>query len=254
MYNGFAELYDELMQDVNYGTWADFYVRLMELCGIRKGKICECACGTGALTIPLYRRGFQMTGVDLSQEMLWVASQKARKSGAAIPFICQDMRSLHLHKPVDAVLATCDGVNYLLRDEDVLRFFRSAYASLRPGGALLFDISTPYKLQHLLGDRLIWEDGDHITFLWENHFHSRTGLVDMNLRFFVRQEDGRYTRVDEEQKQRAHEMEQIMRLLRDAGFEQIRVFANGSLNPPSEKEERWHFTAMRRAEAGGKTE
>ena len=130
MYQGFAEIYDELMNDVNYESWADYYTRLLSIYGIRSGKICECACGTGSLTLPLYRRGFQMTGVDLSREMLWQAAQKARKNGIAIPFVQQDMRCLNLHKPVDAVLATCDGVNYLLDDDRLSAFFAAARAAL----------------------------------------------------------------------------------------------------------------------------
>ena len=82
MYEAFAEVYDELMNDIDYEGWADYYVRLLSIYGIRSGKICECACGTGGLTIPLAARGFSMTGVDLSQEMLWQAAQKSRKAGS----------------------------------------------------------------------------------------------------------------------------------------------------------------------------
>ena len=138
MYTGFAEIYDELMTDVDYDAWADFYCKMMEGFGIRGGKLAECACGTGGLTLPLFRHGFHVTGVDLSQDMLWRAAQKARAQGMAIPFVRQDMRQLRLHRPMDAVLATCDGVNYLLDDVDVLEFFSSAYQALRPGGGLFF--------------------------------------------------------------------------------------------------------------------
>ena len=86
MYASFSEVYDELMADVNYTAWADYYGQLMAAYGIREGRVCECACGTGSLTLPLYKRGFHMTGVDLSQEMLFLASQKARSEGIAIPF------------------------------------------------------------------------------------------------------------------------------------------------------------------------
>ena len=147
MYTGFAEIYDELMTDVDYDAWADFYCKMMEGFGIRGGKLAECACGTGGLTLRLFRHGFHVTGVDLSQDMLWRAAQKARAQGMAIPFVRQDMRQLRLHRPMDAVLATCDGVNYLLDDVDVLEFFSSAYQALRPGGGLFFDISTPHKLR-----------------------------------------------------------------------------------------------------------
>lgn len=140
MYTGFAEIYDELMTDVDYDAWADFYCKMMEGFGIRGGKLAECACGTGGLTLPLFRHGFHVTGVDLSQDMLWRAAQKARAQGMAIPFVRQDMRQLRLHRPMDAVLATCDGVNYLLDDVDVLEFFSSAYQALRPvaGFSLIF--------------------------------------------------------------------------------------------------------------------
>ena len=246
MYTGFAEVYDQLMGDVNYDAWADFYVRLMEAFGIREGKICECACGTGSLTLPLYRRGFHVTGVDLSQDMLWIAAQKARSEGIAIPFVRQDMRQLRLHRPMDAVLATCDGVNYLLEDQDALDFFRAAWNALRPGGGLFFDVSTPYKLQHALGNQIICEDLENITYMWQNRFSEKTQTVDMHLCIFVRQEDGSYRRIDEEQKQRAHSMQSLTALLQQAGFDRVMVFGNGRLEPPREGEQRWHIAAIKR--------
>lgn len=246
MYTGFAEVYDELMTDVKYDVWADFYVEMMAAFGIRGGKICECACGTGGLTIPLQRRGFHVTGVDLSQDMLWRAAQKAREAGAAIPFVRQDMRQLHLHRPMDAVLATCDGVNYLLTDEDLTAFFRSAYNALRAGGGLFFDVSTPYKLQNALGNQIICDDTENITYLWQNRFSDKTQLVDMHLCIFVKQEDGLYKRIDEEQKQRAHTAQHLMELMRQAGFDRVMVFGNGRMEPPREGEQRWHFAAVRR--------
>jgi SAM-dependent methyltransferase len=246
MYTGFAEVYDELMNDVNYEDWADFYCRMMEAFGIREGKLCECACGTGGLTLPLFRHGFHVTGVDLSQDMLWRAAQKARSAGLAIPFVRQDMRQLRLHRPMDAVLATCDGVNYLLDDVDVLEFFRSAYSALRPGGGLFFDVSTPHKLQNALGNQIICDDSDSITYLWQNRFSEKTGVLDMHLCIFVKQEDGLYKRIDEEQKQKAHTMPHLTELLYQAGFDRVMVFGNGRMEPPRDAEQRWHFAVMRR--------
>jgi len=251
MYTGFAEVYDELMNDVNYERWADFYTSLLWAFGIRSGKVCECACGTGSLTLPLQKRGYQMTGVDLSQDMLWIAAQKARSAGMGIPFVRQDMRQLRLHRPMDAILATCDGVNYLLTDEDAGQFFQSAYQALRPGGCLLFDVSTPYKLANSLGDQLIWEDRENITYLWQNHFNERTALVDMHLCIFVKEKDGTYRRIDEEQRQRAHTIESLTNQLYRAGFDRVLVYGNSSMEPPRDKEQRWHFAALRRADIEG---
>ena len=248
MYTGFAEIYDELMTDVDYDAWADFYCTMMEGFGIRGGKLAECACGTGGLTLPLFRHGFHVTGVDLSQDMLWRAAQKARAQGMAIPFVRQDMRQLRLHRPMDAVLATCDGVNYLLDDVDVLEFFSSAYQALRPGGGLFFDISTPHKLRDVLGNQIICEDLPKITYFWQNSFNDKTKVLDMHLCFFVKQEDGTYKRIDETQRQKAHTLRHLSDLLYQSGFDRVTVFGDGRLEAPRESERRWHFAAIRRAD------
>ena len=175
MYTGFAEVYDRLMSDVDYPAWAAFYTELLRSRGISGGTLCECACGTGGLTLPLQRAGWQVTGADLSQEMLEQAQRKAREEGLPVRFVCQDMRRLQLHHPVDAVLATCDGVNYLLKEKDLTAFLRSAWTALRPGGCLAFDVSTPRKLSKVLGDSLLAEDTPEITYLWQNHLRPGAG-------------------------------------------------------------------------------
>ena len=246
MYQDFAEIYDRLMSDVDYEKWAEYYVRLLSVCGIHEGKICECACGTGSLTVPLYRAGFQMTGVDLSREMLWQAAQKARKQGITIPFVQQDMRYLKLHKPVDAVLATCDGVNYLLENKDAERFFSAAYNALKSGGVLVFDVSTPYKLQHVLCEQgLRCEDSDEITYIWQNTWNEKSQMVDMDLCFFVKDTDGKYHRIDESQQQRAFDKQTLKTLLQQAGFCMIDFFGDRTLVKPTEKTLRWHVVATK---------
>ena len=105
MYTDFAAVYDRLMQDVDYDAWAGYYAALMQKNGVPQGgTVCECACGTGSLTIRLQSAGYRMTGIDLSREMLSIAQQKARGKGQMIPFVQQDMTSLRLHKRQDAVL------------------------------------------------------------------------------------------------------------------------------------------------------
>ncbi len=248
MYQDFAEIYDQLMSDVDYEGWADYYTRLLSIYGIRNGKVCECACGTGNLTLPLYRRGFQMTGVDLSREMLWQAAQKSRKNGVAIPFVQQDMRALNLHKPVDAVLATCDGVNYLQTEEDLMGFFRAAKRAIKPGGALVFDVSTPYKLKYTLCAGLMCEDTEQMTWLWQNTWHERSQTVEMDLCFFIREEDGRYRRMEEHQRQKAWDAETLKNLLWKAGFRAVCMYSETTLNAVQEKDQRWHIAAVNPAE------
>ena len=245
MYQAFAELYDELMDDVDSESWADYYTRLLSIYGIRSGKICECACGTGGLTIPLHRRGFQMTGVDISREMLWEAAQKSRKLGIAMPFVQQDMKALNLHRPMDAVLATCDGVNYLLTEEDLLSFFRAAHRAIKPGGALVFDVSTPYKLKNVLCSGLMAEDRENITYMWQNSWNERQKTVSLDLVFFVREKENQYRRIEEHQKQRAWDEKTLKENLWHAGFRAVSLYGDFTMNAASEKNQRWHVAATR---------
>ncbi len=249
MYTSFAEVYDELMADVDYPAWARFYAEIMGRYGIRPGaRVCECACGTGGLTVPLQRMGFVMTGVDLSQEMLWIAAQKARGLGLNTVFVKQDMRQLRLHRPVNAVMATCDGVNYLLTEQDLRAFFGAAHDAILPGGGLFFDVSTPAKLEHTLGNRTLGEDTERVTYMWQNRWHTRSRILDLSLCIFVKEKDGRYRRMDEEQRQRAWTMEELHTALKQAGFTDIAFYGNSRLTAPRPAEERWHVAARKQEE------
>ncbi len=245
MYTAFAAVYDRLMSGVDYDGWADYYAALLKRCGVGAGSVCECACGTGSLTVRLQRLGYAMTGIDLSQEMLSVAARKAREHGVMIPFVRQDMRRLTLHKRQQAVLCTCDGLNYLTTPDQARQFFRAAFAALKPGGALIFDLSSPYKLQNTLGDSALGSQEEDIAYIWQNAWHPRTHTVDMRLSIFVRGADGRYERLEERQRQRAHSREELTAFLTEAGFTGVRFYGDRTLRAPTAKEARWHVTAMR---------
>lgn len=245
MYTAFAAVYDRLMQGVDYDGWAAYYAALLARCGIKGGSVCECACGTGSLTVRLQRLGYAMTGVDLSQDMLSVALGKAREWGLTVPFVRQDMCLLTLHKRQHAILCTCDGVNYLTTPDRARRFFRAAYQSLRPGGALIFDVSTPWKLQNTLGDNTLGSLEEDAPYIWQNAWHPRTQTVEMRLAIFVRQPDGGYVRLEETQRQRAHSREELTAYLTEAGFDRIRFYGDRTLRAPGEKAPRWHVTAIK---------
>jgi ubiquinone/menaquinone biosynthesis C-methylase UbiE len=247
MYTAFASLYDELMADIDYTAWAQQYVLMMTRAGIpHKAVIVECACGTGGLTLPLRRSGYQITGVDTSEDMLNIAVGKASREGLTIPWIKQDMRHLHLHRPADAILSTCDGVNYLLTPQDVKMFFAAAHHALKPGGGLFFDVSTPDKLSATLGDNTLIQDSGRILYIWQNHYQSSSQLCDMDLCLFARAEDGRYDRIDEHQTQRAHTREELSLWLAETGFDLLTVYDDIIIQADQPSQKRWHYSAVKR--------
>lgn len=242
-YRGFAGIYDLLMDDFDYPAWADYYMELLAKEDVQPKVLCDCACGTGSMTVQFARRGLKVTGVDISREMLEVAAEKARQSGVMAQFVCQDMARLQLPRPVDAVVCACDGVNYLTTDKRLRAFFDAVHATLRPGGAFAFDISSPHKLKNVLGNCFFGEERDEAAYIWQNTLEE--DIVHMDLTFFIREDGDLYRRVTENHRQRAHEIENITALLSESGFSRICVYGDRNFDAPKEDEMRIHFCAVR---------
>ena len=245
MYEQFAAVYDRLMDDFNYPAWADYYLALLARHGVRPKSACECGCGTGSMSVEFARRRLKLVASDLSEDMLRAAQEKARRNGVMIPFVQQDMRELSIHRPVEAVLCCCDGVNYLTSKEDVCRFFRAAHAALKAGGALAFDISTRYKLHDRMGNSFFGEERDEVAYLWQNQYDEEENIISMDLTFFVCRPDGLYERFTEQHEQRAHTQEEILVWLSECGFSQCAVYGDKTFESPAPDSERIHFIAKK---------
>jgi ubiquinone/menaquinone biosynthesis C-methylase UbiE len=245
-YTQFADLYDTLMSDVDYDRWASYLDILLTTHaeGADMRLILDAACGTGAMTLRLKQRGYDMVGSDISEDMLRIAQQHAMEQGVRVPFVCQDMRSLSAHRPADAVLACCDAVNYLTSLEDVGAFFAAAYRVLKPAGLLLFDISSAYKLENILGEHTYGEDQCDCTYLWQNVFDPVSRLIEMDLVFFVREGD-KYRRFDEVHVQRAHSVREINDLLIQNGFSVLGVLDAMTTSSATETSERMQWVARK---------
>ena len=241
-YGTFSEIYDALMKDVDYDGWAEYVSGFMP----QGASVLECACGTGEISLRLAKKGFTVTATDISEEMLMVASQKQRKLGVPaqrLRFIRMDMRKLALHQRTDCVVSCCDGVNYLTSREDVKAFFASANSVLKPGGLLLFDVSSRFKLEHVLGCSTFAETGEQTPYIWQNTYDPETKLIRMELAFF-RKRDGLYERFDETHIQRAHSLRELGSWLEEEGFsfEAFDCFTGG---PVRENSERIQFAAKK---------
>ena len=247
-YGRFADFYDRLMDDVDYDAWADSVCALFGAYGGSGGvrNVTDCACGTGAITVRLAERGYRMTGIDLSPDMLRVAQDKARAHGLSIPFVQMDITSFSTHRKADAVTCCCDGVNYLTDEDRVRAFFDSANGNLRDGGLLLFDLSTPYKLEHMLGCSMMGEDREECTYLWENTFDPASGLLEMRLHFFVPEGNGSYMRFDETHIQKSYSTEQIEKLLDGCGFALLEAQEAFTGEDPGPECERIQYVARKR--------
>ena len=245
-YTALAAVYDQLSDDYDYKSWAAYYKRKLEENGIpaQNAYVLDAACGTGNLTLPLLEFGMEVVGCDKSPDMLRVAGEKLRRHGYRIPLVQQDMCKITLPRKADAVVCACDGVNYLCSLEEMEAFFQAAYATLKPEGILLFDISSRYKLETVLGNQLYAEERDDVAYIWKNQFFPQERILEMDITFFIR-EGELFRRQVELHRQRAYEIEEILNSLQKTGFRLESVEAGFQGEPVEEDSLRVHFTAKK---------
>lgn len=255
-YDAIAKVYDKLNADIDYSAWADFVEKCFQKFLPEKPElVLDLACGTGSMTIPLADRGYDMIGVDGSENML--AEAFMRGNGRSdILWLLQDMRSFELYGTVGAVTCCLDSLNYLLEDGDLQKCFATVHNYLDPDGLFLFDMNTPYKFRHTYGDNayiledeLVWDEGldteerAAVFCGWQNHFDPDTRICDFYLSLFEELENGSYRRADEHQRERCYEMEEILSALKAANLELLGVWSDFAFTAPDEKTERWYFCA-----------
>ncbi len=242
-YHAIFDIYDKLNADIDYEAWADFVEENFDrYLTARPELVLDLACGTGSMTLALAKRGYDMIGVDGSEEMLGVAFERAM--GAGCLFLLQDMRAFELYGTVGAVTCCLDSVNYLTGEGDLDRCFATVHNYLDPNGLFLFDVNTPYKFEYVYADNAyILEDEESGSYCgWQNAYDRETHLCDFYLSVF-RRDGEHYLRADEEQRERCYSMDEIRQSLEKNGFELLSVSEDFSFGTPKETSERWYFAA-----------
>lgn len=246
-YNRFAYLYDELMQDAPYDQWVKFTEERLSKYKIGGKSFLDLACGTGELSVRFAKVGFDVTGVDMSADMLTVARAKAEEHGLTIPFYEQDMAELEGLKSFDIIGIYCDSLNYLPSEEKVVNTLSKVFQYLKKGGIFFFDVHSIYKINHLFMDQTFTLNEDHLAYIWNSFPGAHPNSVEHELSFFVLDDrSGKYDRFDELHKQRTFSIDQYSSWLIDAGFEILEVNADFKVKQPNPESERIFFMARKK--------
>ena len=205
--------------------------------------VLDLGCGTGTITELLYEKGYDMIGVDSSEEMLQIALDKKFETQSDILYLCQDMRELDLYSTVGTVVSVCDSLNYLLMDEDVLQTFHLVNNYLFPGGIFIFDFNTIYKYEEVIGDTTIAENREDCSFIWENFYSCEDHINEYDVTVFERQEDDLYRRFTETHYQRGYTLEEMKTFLEKAGLIFVTALDEKTHEAPTETSERIYVIA-----------
>ncbi len=272
-YTDFAQVYDEFMDETPYEEWCAFLVGMLGRYGLKevadedsrllddtyvisdgpneqhlrqeRNTILDLGCGTGTLTQLLARKGYDMIGVDNAQEMLQIAMEKRDESGLDILYLLQDMREFELYGTVGAVVSVCDSINYLLEEEEVLRTFKLVHTYLYPGGVFIFDFNTVYKYSQIIGDATIAENREDCSFIWENYYHEAEEINEYDLTIFVRSKEALFQRFQETHYQRGYRLEQMCRLVEQAGLKILETLDADTREAAGQESERVYIVAKK---------
>ena len=242
-YEALAASYDRLTNDVDYEATVEFYNAILQREGLKPRTAVDLACGTGSVTVLLARQGLDVTAVDMSEEMLTEAFQKAVELGVQPRFVCQKLEELRLPRAVDLAVCALDSLDYITEPENCARAIQRVYKALNPGGIFIFDVNTPEKLKAMDGQVFLDEDDD-VYCVWRGEFDEDTNICSYGMDLFQRRGEN-WHRSFEEHREYAYSEQQLRGYLKAAGFTHIAVYADRLFEAPRPGEQRIYIKARK---------
>ena len=228
-YENLSSIYDLFMDDYDYKKIIDRFEPFLIKANVKN--VLDLACGTGNVSRELYERSYNVTGIDLSEEMLMRAQEKALELNYKIKFLNSDMRSFSIKSKFDAVISLTDGFNYLLTEEDINKTLTNIYNHLEDEGLLIFDMSTIYKFREIIGNTTFAENDEESSYIWENYFNEKDNILEFDITIFEKiNNENIFKRTMESHTQRGYSIEVIEKLLKESKFEIVEIYGlNDSL-------------------------
>lgn len=237
-YANLAKWFEYLNDDCGYEKWSQYFIKKLKEFSVQSGL--DIGCGGGWFTRAFTKAGYQMTGLDISPEMLNVAQETAMKEGLRGEYLLGDISKFHSPKKYDFATAINDCINYLPK-ERINSAFKCVKAALKKGGIFLFDVSSEGKFREKIANTVSVDDRDEVTYMSFNRAEKEG--VSMEVTLFCRQKDGSYQRLDELHRQYIYTEEEILSALRQNGFTPLEV--TGHLGEDKANSDRILFIAKK---------
>lgn len=239
-YKNLSLYYDDFTQDVPYDEFIKYYKEIFVKLEKSPKLVLDLGCGTGTITNKMAEMGFEMIGVDNSEEMLMEAQSKSYDIKTNRPmFLKQKMQELDLFGTIDACISSLDCINYITDKQMLAKTFEKVDNFLNPDGVFIFDINTTKKLQEL-NEQCFVRESDKAFCVWQATFEEE--ICTYNFDIFVKDKE-KYTRYLEEHKERAYSIDTIKTMLENAGFYNIECFDELTFDIGDENSQRVFFVA-----------
>lgn len=247
-YNEFAYFYDELNAAADYDALYRYVIGELTAHGVPPadgGLLADFGCGTGELTLMLAQAGYDVIGIDQSEEMLSVLRDKADELGLTgrVLLLQQDLLQLDLYGTIRAAVSTFDTFNHIGPLERFEQAIAKAAFFMEKDGVFVFDLNTPYKHAAVLGNETFDLDAEDARCRWQNRYDPAAGRVDIEISIHDKQtgEDWRETFSEY-----SYALDTVRALLDRYGFTLARLADGETFGEPRPESQRWIFTAVKR--------
>lgn len=239
-YTVFAGLYDGFMADIPYAQWADGLAECLNRYGIKDGNLLELGCGTGIFARLMAEKGYSVTGIDSSADMLRQANRKFRGSRLDIKFEQHDMRALETAARYGAVISVCDSMNYLRDIFDLELVFDGVAGVLADKGIFVFDMKTE-SFYAKLGDSVYTDENDAGRYVWENDYDAASRDNVYYMTFYIKSLFGLYRKYTEEHVQHAFTEDEVRSCAQSKRFRILEVCGEGIKEPADMDAQRVYY-------------
>ncbi|MFD1672749.1 class I SAM-dependent DNA methyltransferase [Agrilactobacillus yilanensis] len=239
IYTTFAKVYDQLMDSDLYDQWLTYVEQRVPK---KTGRLLELACGSGTLAVKLAQAGFEVTGFDLSEEMLTLADEKARAAEIELPLIQGDALDLKLDTKFDYVTCFDDSICYLPDLSAITQVFKNVSQVLKPAGTFMFDAHSLYQMDEVFPGYMYNAKFEDMAFMWQSYAGEFPHSVEHDLTFFIYDEsiDG-YQALEELHRERTYPVASYKEALQAAGFTDIEVTSEFGTQSVLETSTRYFF-------------
>jgi SAM-dependent methyltransferase len=253
LYDGIAGWYDLLQSSIDYDKWADFLHLIDQRHGTAQLRgdgtdgrrlLADLGCGTGRMAFAMERRGYDVIGIDHSEEMLQIARELAVEDSSQALFLKQDICDFELFGTIDLAVCLLDTVNHITDKRKLRNFFRLCANYLNQDALLIFDIGSKKHFSKTLGDNVFYQDLDKtetspaLTMLWQNEWDGRRGLSTSEITVFAETDMGLYERYDDLVQERFYDWATIRDLAYSVGLELVASYGELADRKPSAADER----------------
>ncbi len=245
-YGIFSSVYDILTENVDYEKTAHKICSLLRENSVDGGLLLDLGCGTGTLSFLLEKCGYDVIGVDASEDMLMVANEKKFDEDSSALFLCQKAEELDLFGTIDCAVSCLDTINHIDSLEKVKKTIEKVSLFMNMGGIFIFDINTPYKHEKILGDNTFIYDIDEVYCAWQNTYNDCTKVTNIDLDFFIKNENNDcYERYSESFCEYSYAVEDIKDIIEKSGFEIVGMYDDYSDNDITATTERITFAVKK---------